>query len=718
VIVSAQKRDESLQDVPISIAVVSGQELTELNIFDFTETAQLTPGVDFFPGVQAAAIRLRGVGPPYFALTSPQSVAVFVDQIAQGSVGAVFATLSDIERIELLRGPQGTLYGQNAPGGAYNISTRRPNTEQLEGYVEGSYGQQGSSSLEMVDTRGAVNLPLLADTLGVRLSGVYSDSDGFAKVKNPIASENGTGGKEHKAARSRLLWQINPEMDLHWKVGYQDLHDEPIDFNIEGFVPGTGGDNPTAAIDNRFDDRHYYGDWISEARSDIKETDLHWAWAQEKVNIDFLASYQELDTYQRDNREPYPGRTSQFEIQLDWKTTTAELRFSNTGELFDYITGLYYADRDLDGFFNVTLSDVNLLGPAKGSGDIKAAYANLTFHLAPQWDMSLGARYDKNDIWTISTFDFVGIESNVDDDVSYDHVSWSFKLLHYISQDMTAYLAVDNAYKQGGFNNLVPGFVALSVIFPEFREAGERMLMFDEEKSTAVEIGLKGTALDDRMSYSVDVFYQEFDNHQLLQPTEVEALKTPVGDLNALFNAQLTNAEDIASRGVEFEMNYLLAEYWDLGWRGTYFDAEIEKWTFRFCAGGEETSPDQLLCPLSGGEPLNSLPQWNSNFQLGFNRPLMGAWSFSGRLNWSWRSAPNYTRQTSDFSDSKNLLGLTLGFHSTAGYDIRLWGKNLTDEDLNVDPALRTDGDPSLPQPYGGRYFPGREYGITLSYSF
>ena len=718
VIVTAQKRVQSLQDVPISIAVVSGEEITQLSIFDFTETAQLTPGVNFFPGVQAAAIRLRGVGPAFFALTAPQGVAVFVDDFAQGSVGAVFSTLVDIERIELLRGPQGTLYGQNAPSGAYNISTRAPNASELEGYIEGSYSLNNSSSLDVVDIRGAVNLPVISDKVGIRLAGAYADSDGYIEVKNPVSGEKGTGGKKHKALRSRLVWLMNDDMSLYWNVGYQDLADQPVDFNVDGIVPGTGGANPIPAIENRFDDRYYYGDFLSNAQSDIKETNLQWAWAQESVNIDFLTSYQKLKTYQLDNREPYPDRTSQFEIQLDWETTSAELRFSNTGEKFDYISGLYYANRDIDGFFNVTLTGVNLLGPAEGAGDIKAAYANFIFHLSPQWDMTLGARYDKNDIWTKSNFEFIGLSSVVDDEASYDHLSWSFKLQHYFTENMTAYLAIDNAYKQGGFNNLVPGIIALAPVFPEIAAAGGEMLAFDEETSTAFEIGLKGAALDGRMSYSVDIFYQEFDDHQIIQPLNVAALKTPLGDLNSLFSAQLTNAENVNTKGVEFEMVYLLADNWDVSLRGTYFDATIEDWSFRFCPGGEENSPTQLFCPLSGGDPLNSLPQWNSNFQLGYSQTLTANWNFSSRFNWSWQSVPNFTTDTNAFSDAKSLLGLSFALQSSAGFDIRLWGKNLTNEDLNINPTLRSDGDPSLPQPFSGRYYPGREYGLTLSYSF
>jgi hypothetical protein len=122
---------------------------------------------------------------------------------------------------------------------------------------------------------------------------------------------------------------------------------------------------------------------------------------------------------------------------------------------------------------------------------------------------------------------------------------------------------------------------------------------------------------------------------------------------------------------VEFEMVYLLADNWDVSLRGTYFDATIEDWSFRFCPGGEESSPDQLFCPLSGGDPLNSLPQWNSNFQLGYSQNLTANWDFSSRFNWSWQSVPNFTTETNAFSDAKSLLGLSFALQSSAGFDIR-----------------------------------------------
>lgn len=718
ILVTAQKKQESLQDVPISITVVGSEEISALSIFDFTETAALTPGVDVFPGVQTAAIRLRGVGPAAYALTSPQSVAVFIDEIAQGSVGAAFATLVDIERIELLRGPQGTLYGQNAPGGAYNISTRAPTTEAIEGYVEASYGQQNTSDLESVDIRAAVNLPLVEDVLAVRLAGVFADSDGYLKVKNPANPESSTGGKEHEMLRARLLWNIGADMDFNLTANYKDLTDNGVDFNVEGFVPGTGGENAVAAIQKNFKARDYYGDFNSEATTDQKDVAGHFRWAHEKVNIDLLASWQDFKTFNLDNRSPYPGFTNSFAIQLNWETETAEIRFSNSGDTLDYIFGYYYAKRDIDGYFNVDLSGVNLEGPAIGAGDINAVFANFTWHVNDKWDVTAGARYDKNEIWSESNFKFLSFNSIVDDDVEFDNVSWSFKLRHFITEDHTAYLAIDNAYKQGGFNNLIPGLLALEPVFPELGDVAREMLLFDEETSIAFELGIKGVAAQGRMTYNLAVFYQEFSDHQISQPTAVEALKTPLGDLNALFANQLANAEEIVSQGVETEITYLLGDHWDVTARLAYFDANIEEWTFRFCPQGEEQSPDQLLCPTGGGDALTSLPKWNGNFQLGHQRPLSEDINFYGRLNWTWQSSANITGETNNFGDAKSILGLSAGLAFSNGLNVRLWSKNLFDEDLNINPTVRSDGDPSLPQPFGGRYYPGREYGLTVNYTF
>lgn len=715
VIVTAEKRSENVQDVPISIAVVSGDEISALNLFDFVETAQLTPGISLNSGLQAAAIRLRGVGPGYFALGQPQSVTVFVDQVAQAQIGAVFTTMVDIERLELLRGPQGTLYGQNAPGGAYNITTRAPNFEGYNGYIDGSYSHWDNTGEGRVDTRGAVNIPLIEDTLALRLAGVYTDSDGYIDMENRAASESASGGQDVQAWRSRLLWLVDENLDVNWAVNYQDIHQYQEPFNYDGLLPGSGGSNAAPAIYNKFNERRSFGDFRSEVTGDIKDTNVHLRWGDGTSQIDGIAFYQSYDSQSNDNREPYPSGVGVFRIGLDTDLTTFELRYSGERERISYLTGLYYLYSKAISDTRVTLSGIDVTQAAKGTTEGYAAYANGTLHLNPKWDLSLGARYDYNKSTLDSSVGFLDFAGAIDDSVDFGHVSWSVKLQYYIRDDLNAYLAVDNAYKQGGFNTLTTAVLGFEDIFPDQVTAAKEVVPIGEEVSTAYEIGLKGTVLDDTLRFAVNIFYQEFHDHQLTQPNNVAAL----APLEGLFEGSVVNADKVLTKGIEFEMTYLLGEHWDIDLSGAFFDATIEDWSNRFCEGGEEQAPDQLYCPKSGGDPLNSLPQWNINTQVGYQRPLAGAWELYSRINWTWHSKANYTVNTNEFSTDKNLFGLNLGFReSDLGLDIRLWGKNLTNEDFNVDPAVKANGDPGQPAAWEGLYWPGREYGVTVSYNF
>ncbi len=238
IMVTAQKREQTLQDVPISISVATTQDIANINAFTFKDLEQLTPGVALVTGLQSAAIRLRGVGPGFFAVNSPQSVVVFVDQFAQAQIATVFSTLVDIERLELLRGPQGTLYGINAPGGAYNITTRSPDFDGVSRYVEGSYSQYDSSMLAAYDTRGAVNVPLVDDTLALRLAAVYRDDEGYIENVNPASPDNSNGGSDTQAVRAKLRWLISDTMQVDTTANYQDLTQYTSSFAYQGQLPG------------------------------------------------------------------------------------------------------------------------------------------------------------------------------------------------------------------------------------------------------------------------------------------------------------------------------------------------------------------------------------------------------------------------------------------------------------------------------------------------
>ncbi len=727
VVVTAQKREQTLQDVPISISVVTAQDIADINAFTFDDLEQLTPGVSLFGGLQSASIRLRGVGPGYFAVNSPQSVVVFMDQFAQAQIGTVFSTLVDIERLELLRGPQGTLYGINAPGGAYNITTRAPNFDGINGYVEGSYSQFDSSELAAYDTRGAVNVPLLDDTLALRLAGVYRNDDGYIKMVNPASPNDSNGGSDTQALRGRLRWLISDTMQLDTTANYQDLTQYISSFAYQGQVPGTGGTTGYPATFTKFRDREDFGDFRGQVDGDVKDISAHWSWEADVTNVDFLTMYQEFSNASNENRRPYPGSNETFRIDLDYKITTYELRFSDDVGDITYVTGLYHFDRPADGKFNVLLSSVEVFGDSTGEDSGNAAYGNVSYRFTEQWELGLGARYDDINTQLDNDIRFLDYVALIDDDLGFDHVSWSVKLNHYFNDNLTFYTAVDNAFKQGGFNPLVPAVFALEPIFPEVAAFGREVAIYDDETTLSYELGMKGIALDNRLRYSVAVFYQEFQDHQIGMPDDVAAL----GQLAALFNSQLANADEVYTQGVEFDVTYLFAEHWEAALRGAYSDPTIDNWSTRLCDGGEEPPllpgqspiPDQLYCPKDG-EALNSLPRWQSNFQLGYEYPLTGNWDMAARINWTWQSKP--ARQVlaeshnpdvpdvSQFDEPKSRVDLSLSvFEQGIGVEVKLWAKNITDEDLNVDPEQFENT-----QTLRGLQFPGREYGLTASYTF
>lgn len=723
--VTAQKIVEVLQDVPISISVATAKDIKDINAFNFRDLQEITPGVVFGggAGLQSAAIRIRGIGPEFFALGTPPNVAVFVDQVAQSQIGAVFSTMVDIERVELLRGPQGTLYGRNAPGGAYNITTRNPDHEGISGHIEGSYSQYGSADLAVQDYRGAINLPLIEDKLSWRLAGVLSDSDGFVDIKNPASQDDSGGGHDDKAIRSKMLWDISENVNLLWTANYQDLEQNPAGFNYDGLIPGTGGSNTTPAIFNSFDDRKGYGDRANLVTGKTKDSSFHLGWDADAFRLDVIAYYQEFDTFSDEQREPYIGGVSKFEIETEAEITTYEVRFSNSGDAFDYVAGLYYFDTFFAGINEIFIQGVDVNGDSDLTTEGYAAFANVNLHLAEQWDLALGIRYDDVEDTLNASTTFSGVDARIDNgQLEFDHVSWSIKLRNYITEDITAYLAIDHAFKQGGFNGLVAGVEALSNSFgfaipPAVVLATEQTFTYDTETSEAIELGIKGTVLDARLSFAANIFYQRYEDHQVAHTNQnIDALG---GIFGSFFIAAIDNAEDVETWGIELDADYLIGENWEVALRAAYASPTVGEWSTRFCPSGENLTPDQLFCPLGDDDDLNNLPKLTTNLQLGYNDELSNGWELYSRAVWSWQAHPASNRVTNDFSEPKNTIGLTLGFRQPdAGLDVRAWIKNLTDEDRNIDPGFKANGDSNLPRAFQGSFTPPRQYGVTVAYKF
>ncbi|MEM9257528.1 MAG: TonB-dependent receptor [Pseudomonadota bacterium] len=717
ILVTAQRKAQSVQDVPISIAVVSADDITRNSIFDFTETAQLTPGVTLNTTTAAlASISVRGVGPGFFAPTA-QSVPIFVDEVPAAQPGAVFNTMVDVERVELLRGPQGTLYGRNAPSGAYNITTVSPGFEGVEGFINGSWSRWDANGEPAVDVRGAVNLPL-TDRFAARLAGVYAETEGGIAMDSPFAREDALGGKDHRSVRLRLLFEPGPDSRLDLITNYQELEDNYSIQMYDGLVPGTGGTNPVAAIFNKFSDRRDYSERRSQSTTDVKDVALKYAWACDLTNIDFILAYQDFETSLFQNQNPFPTLDPGFtDLNLETQQTTLELRASDSGDVFDYVAGVFLSDADSDA---ITILDVpGAFVPSLVTQETTGAavFGNFTFHLAEKWDFSAGLRYEDNTQDYKSTADVVGFTGDLDETLDFDHLSWSLKLSFFANDQTTAYLAIDNAYRQGGLNSYSPalGAVGIALSNPAIIETAEDFLFWDEEVSTSFEVGVKGTLLDNKMRYSLAVFYQEFEDHIIRQNAPSFDELQIVGPLYGLF---FVNAEEVVTQGFEFDLIYQLSQRWTVDFRSAYFDATVGEWQDRLCELGVDPTDVGPFCPAESGSELSSLPKWNTNTQLSYFSPLDNGWTLFGTLSWTWRSkAAENSEVTNRYNDPENFVGLNVGMANDR-FSVTLWGKNLTDQQELQVPTETANGDPALPPALTSGHNSGRQYGLTLGYTF
>lgn len=718
ILVTAQRRTQNLQNVPISISVVSAQELARNAIFNFSETVQLTPGVEVnATSPTLASIKLRGVGPDFFAAGAAQSVPIFVDEVAASQPGAVFSTLNDVQRIELLRGPQGTLYGRNAPAGAYNITTVAPSFDGVSGFVQGSYSEWENNGEATVDTRGALNLPLMDEQLALRISGVYAESDGSIKMGSPLATEDSTGGKDHKGLRVRLLWVPSADSEIHLHADYQDLTDYYGWQSYEGLVPSTGGSNSLPAIYSDFNDRTDYGTFRSGSETEVEGFALRYLRTAELADVAAVLGYQKFDTLFVQNQSPNPtDEEGRVDVDLVTEQYTLELRISDAGDAFDYVAGVFLISRETeaDSFLGVGGADVFNYVETDSQG--QAAFGNVTLHLAQAWDFSVGLRYDENTDKLFSDVDVSNFPAVIDEKLDSSHLSWSLKLSNYINDNTTAYLAIDNAYREGGLNPYGPAILSIGEVLQNDQIVDTAPLFFstDEEVSTAFELGVKGTLMDKKLRYSADIFYQEYKDHITMLP---QPNSPDLDILGALYTLVNDNVAEVVTQGIELDMTYLASKHWTVDFRLAYSDATIEKWDTKFCSDEFGDPVGEAICAADSGQDLTNLPKINTNTQVNYARPLENDWLLFSNLSWTWRSRSVGERLTERYNDPLNFINVSIGL-TDGRFLVRLWGKNLTDEIAGQLPKNTENGDPSLPSALTLPFTSGREIGLTVGYDF
>lgn len=640
VIVTAQRREESLQDVPLSVTAFDAETLQKSNISEAKDFLSLSPNVGFTEdgqtGSRSVSISIRGVSSIAMdTIAAPSSVGYYVDELNMTSTasGNVNPQLQDMERIEVLRGPQGTYFGRNALGGAINVTTKKP-TDQLYFETTASAGSFDTRGLEAI-----LNLPV-SDTFMLRAVTAYEESDTVVENVNPN-SDNDT---EFSTFRVAARWLATDNFMVDFSISHTE-EEEGGDIAV-----GTGVlDLDTRSIwdflgpNDGFDDLlGFYPSNDDKVNHDTKERNdnettiynLRMSWDFDTFSIKSITGFIDSEHARDFDQDNISANVIERHNLAEAESLSQELRIQSTGDgTFDWTLGLYYADDEIERFNSVqagsegSYTDPNtgithgLLPPIPAGFRINennrifetqstAVFGEVTWHITDAWSLTGGARYTKDEIDN-DVFGVVAFEDAIPDaSGSEDFTNFSPKLsLRYMpSDDLTVYATYSEGYKSGGL---------------DFN--GGIRTDFDEEQLNSWEIGFKSTLADGRVRLAGAIFSLDWEDLQvqtnfLADPTKIESAVS-----------KTLNAGEASVEGAELEFLALLSE--GLTWAVNlgYMDASYDDFPGVNLPGGN-------IVDLSGLD-LPKTPEWTASTVLDYTTPIGDSLEGFARFEWNYRSS-------------------------------------------------------------------------------
>jgi iron complex outermembrane recepter protein len=733
IVVTAQKRTENLRDVPISITAVGAEELKQRNITNIEDLQFGTPNVITYSDDSSNPnIIIRGIGSASRNIGFESSLGAYIDGVYQGRNNTLFQDLNDVERVEILRGPQGTLFGKNTISGAISVTTRQP-TNDLEGSVRGDYGNYNAFRLS-----GNVSGPIVTDTVFAKLSGYRSKSDGYTR------NLSGKGPK-----------LLNGEDSYGVRGALRIKASDNFEFTVRGDLSiskenGTGDGEVFAVISNPFDipddsvrpdNRTISIDGNSAVRTRIAGASATADWTVGDHTVTSITAYRTLDT-------SYFGQdadlTSFDYISQDFtdnsKQFSQEIRLASPDDgRFKYVIGAFYyrqtsdsvRDTKLGADFTPLLDAIyDISGPLVSSDRIStdtqvktkslAGFVNASFDITSRLSLIGGVRMTretKNLAVSQAVPGYVGKPfifnpdgplylnlARTTDRLSQTEVSPTAGLQYKIGERANIYARYSKGFKSGGWNaellapNSVPDTVP--VINSDYFDVTE--VRFQPESVQNYEVGYKGDILDRRLRINAAGFYSSYNDIQISR------------FVGGLVGYETTNA-NARIKGFELELTALPTDGLTLSANLGYTDGKFRQ-------------SDNCGNACVSGSRLN-VPKWTIGAAVGYEKQIMSNGNLSARLDYAYRGSDSgsgpasstdptiETRENTKISGFSVIDGrIAIGLDN--GFELAVWGKNLLNKTYLTNRQIESNN-ALFGVLHDARSFGApRTYGISASYEF
>lgn len=670
VLVTAQKRSESAQDVPVALSVVTGDTIAQMGISNLSDLTKVSSSLTISDdgNRNEAPVALRGIGTYSFAIGVEPSVSIVIDEVPVATTGQAFANLADVERVEVLRGPQSTLFGKNASAGVINIVTKAP-SEEFEGSLSGDFAGDGYYRVA-----GSISGPL-GDSAGFRLSAYSDDYDG--NIDN-VFDGSELQGSESQGVRGKLQFDPADNITITLIGEYNELEQSMAagtfrqvaagskflgaigpDVFLKGITPGE--DNFKANYNTTPVSKSEDSSFSLKIDYEVGENVL--------TSVTGYRNWEYWNTTDLDGTAlaygfgPFgPGTSLDQSSYYEIRQVTQELRLTSpASDSFEYIVGLWFSDSNYDRTF--------VRGPAARSdwvafagNEAVSVFGQGTFHLGDNSRIIAGLRYQKEDVEVDFKNNLSGTRPSGEDS---DSVVVGRLVGQYdLNEDVMLYASYARGYKGQAYNT-TSSFNQSQADNP-----------VNTEDSDAFELGMKGTFADGRVQLNAALFNVTYNDFQA-QSFGVG----PGGDLEFTLN----NVGEVQTQGLEVDLIALVTDNLQLSLGAAFTDATIEDFTGAECYPAQ--TPDQGC--VSGqqdlsGKDLNNSPDLKYTLALDYTAELsslpfdleLGAnYQWQDDVNFDLRADPNVVQ------DSYGILNLSAGIRSKDDkYAITAYVNNVTDE--------------------------------------
>ena len=700
IVVTARKREETIQDVPVAVTAFTADSLDKLNVEDLSDLDAQVPNLTIYAARGSSSTitaYIRGVGQSDPLWGVDPGVGLYLDDVYIARPQGALLDVFDVGRVEVLRGPQGTLYGKNTIGGAIKYVSK-PLPEEFEGFASltvGNYSQ--------LDAKAAIGGPLFGHDSGIRarLSVASLNRDGFGEntvTRQPVSD------KEINALRFAIGAYSQEDFDVQFAFDWMD--DQSGVRGAQMLAPNRFV--PTAApMDSRYDVRNGMPN-VNDTEMKGASVTVNWR-PNENWALKYVGAKRESDTETNIDFDTLQNKIADVKAFYSDEQTSNELQANyDGGGRARGVFGLYHFDgraggQVLNNFFNL------LFGDTQGNvyTNSTALYADWTFDLTERLTLDVGARYTDEDKHAVvlnrgysdGTYSTpISIAANFDKTINFKNTSPKISLDYQVNDDIMIYGLASRGFKSGGYN-----IRAQATAVPRSAEP------FQDESVDSFEVGSKMSFLDNRLFLNLSAFHNKYKDIQLSVFTSYDSNNDGIDDA---FFGDFTNAGRGTVNGLEVEYQWLPSSHWAISGNLAWLDAKYDEYMFK------NTN-------IAHQQEFTNAPDFSGALNVEYRTELGGMGSLSARIGYSYQSRVVATTEvvrdpvtgataTPISQDGYGLINAGAIWKLNNAWSFSLQGTNLADEEY-----LTTGY--NLVSSLGvltGFYGPPRQYTLTARYDF